>query len=412
MRDGGSDSSFSHPRSASLRTSSPRALLPAGFATIGEAIAWVAFAQAVPVQRWDLELSLGLSLWPWYPASAARQLLHLQAINATRTTLPFSKGITRGHRIWLQSALRELGSHRQRGCSPPTSHPGQPDEVVRAEAAERHAAWNEAAEAEVSAAFLALTLASNALRISIAERTIAASGVPTAGEGVDGSLQVVLPEICAAPVILTPDGLFPFIPNDLERCIKVGPSFVDIVLPARDLARAFPRTPGKVPDLLAAALGREPDHGEAGALAAQQNNTELVSRTGSPGRPTKSKTLYTREHRRRLASGEAFTNVTGEARYLLNEWLPTAWPGAELPTLKTLKNEITPEHRAHFGQPRLKAVQRSPPPPRPQAPPADAAGAALTPPVGAVGGPTHVPTRRTSRAATRSSSSAVAAVRA
>jgi hypothetical protein len=360
MKDGGIDSSFSHPRSASLRTSPPRALLPAGFATIGEAITWVASAQAVPVHRWDLELSLGLSLWPWYPASAVRQLLHLQAINAMRSTLPYSKGSTRGHRIWLQSALRELGRYRRRGSSQTPSGPGQPDEVVRAEAAQRHAAWDEATEAAVSAAFLALTLASDALRISIAERTISTSGVPTAGEGVDGSRQVVLPEICAAPVTLTPDGLFPFLPSDLERCIKVGPSFVDIVLPARDLARAFPRTPGKVPDLLAAALDREPDHGEADALAAQQNKTERVSRTGSPGRPTKSKTLYTREHRRWLDSGQAFVSVAEEARYLRDEWLPTTWPGAELPTLKTLKNEITPEHRAHFGQPRLKAVQRRP----------------------------------------------------
>ena len=67
-----SDLGPSPPLSAFLRPSPPRALLPAGWVTLGEAIAWVGFGQAVPVRRWDRELVLGLSLWPWYPPSIVR----------------------------------------------------------------------------------------------------------------------------------------------------------------------------------------------------------------------------------------------------------------------------------------------------------------------------------------------------
>ena len=67
--------------------SSPRGLLPAGWVTAGEAIAWVGFAQAVPVERWDRELALGLSLWPWNPPDEVKRRLRLLASDAALNSI-------------------------------------------------------------------------------------------------------------------------------------------------------------------------------------------------------------------------------------------------------------------------------------------------------------------------------------
>jgi hypothetical protein len=352
----------SPPMSAFLRPSSPRALLPAGWVTLGEAITWVGFARAVPVRRWDRELVLGLSLWPWYPPFMVRQWFRMLARDAVLGTMPFTKGMTPGHHFWLVEALRELGSHRPFAGPHPVSAES-PDERLRAEAAHRHDAWDEATKSEVSAAFLTATLASDALRAKVAEGAIALHGVPKGREGVEVDLaprEAIPPAVCAAPVTLTPDGLYQFTPDDVTRSMKLGPSYVEVVAPARDLARVFPRNPGDAPDLLEAALDRKPELGEADALAAQQDHKpEHIARTGSPGRPSMSKELYMPEHRRRLASGEALADLTDEARYLRNVWLPREWPGAAVPSPKTLKDAIRPEHRKHFGQPRLKNAGRS-----------------------------------------------------
>jgi hypothetical protein len=133
------------------------------------------------------------------------------------------------------------------------------------------------------------------------------------------------------------------------------------VLPASDLKRLFPHEPGEWPDLAAGAPGLPRTARKAEAPTSEQHrNPELVARTGSPGRPPSSKDLYTREHRRRLESGEAFADLSGEATHLRDVWLPTAWPGAALPSLKTVKNVIVAAHREHFVQPRLKDRPRRP----------------------------------------------------
>ena len=80
--------------------------------------------------------------------------------------------------------------------------------------------------------------------------------------------EAIPPAVCAAPVTLTPDGLFPFTPDDVARSTNQGPRCVEVVVPARDLARVFPRTPGTAPDLLEAALDRNPELGGPDALTA------------------------------------------------------------------------------------------------------------------------------------------------
>ena len=52
------------------------------------------------------------------------------------------------------------------------------------------------------------------------------------------------------------------------------------MVPARDLARLFPRMPGELPDLLAAVTGRTTHPGEAEALAATQD-AKLARRPAS-----------------------------------------------------------------------------------------------------------------------------------
>jgi hypothetical protein len=183
----------------------PRALLPAGWVTVGEAIAWVGFAQAVPVQRWDAELALGLSLWPWHRPFVVKQRLRRLAETGVLGDLPYTKEQTPGHRSWLVGALRELGMHRRMVVEGPITSES-PDHVLRAEAAHRKDTWAGPEMAKVSAAFLTSTLASDALRRSVAEGSVAAFGVQTACNGKDADLaprEAIPPSLCAAPVTLT-----------------------------------------------------------------------------------------------------------------------------------------------------------------------------------------------------------------
>jgi hypothetical protein len=321
----------------------------------------VGFAQAVPVQRWDVELALGLSLWPWHRPFVVKQRLRRLAETAVLGDLPYTKEQTPGHRSWLVSALRDLGMHGRMVVEGPISSES-PDHILRAEAAHRRDTWPGAEMAKVSAAFLVATLASDAVRLSVAEWAVAAFGVPTARIRADADLaprEAIPPAVLASPATLTPDGLYLFTPEDFTRSLSQGPAFVEILLEARHLARRFPWIPGQPPDLLEVALDRKPAPGEAEAMATQQGNkAELIARTGSPGRPSKSKQLYMAEHRRRLASGEAYEDVADEARHLLDVWLPAAWPTAERPTLATLQKAITSAHKQHFNQPRLRSAGR------------------------------------------------------
>lgn len=338
------------PQSAFLLpSSSPRALLPAGWTTVGEAIAWIGFGQAVPVQLWDRELTLGLSLWPWFPPFMVPQWVRRLAKDAVLGDLPYTAGMTPGHRVWLVWALRGMSRGRPIAGLPTTSAEA-PDQRLRAEAAHHYEAWDETRQAEVSRAFLTATIASDELRSAIAKRALSLHGVPTEREG--GTLdlmdrEAIAPAVCDGPVTLTPDGLYRFVPDDVARSVKLGPSFVDLRLPARDLARVFPRTPGKAPDLLAAALAREPEPGEADAIAAQQDSKpELVLRTGTAGRPS-SMHLVHPEHRRRIAAGEAHASLAAEARYLQG-WLKQTHPEAPLPGVKALENAIRDDHPKHL----------------------------------------------------------------
>jgi hypothetical protein len=216
----------------------------------------------------------------------------------------------------------------------------------------------------VSAAFLTATLAADALRLSAAESALTLFGIPTGREGVEVHLaplaprEAVPPALCAAPVTLTPDGLYPFTPDDASqifakdalgraRRFKLGPSYVEVLVPARDLARVFPRTPGTAPDLLAAALEREPEPGEADAIAVQQGaKSGLVPRTGTAGRPS-SMHLVHPEHRRRIEAGEAHASLAAEAKHL-REWLRQTHPEAPLPGANALQNAIRYDHPEHL----------------------------------------------------------------
>jgi hypothetical protein len=103
----------------------PRALPDAGWVTIAEAIAWVGFGRAEPLQRWDLELQLGLSLWPWYSPSMARQWLRLLARGAAVGGHPYSTGMTSDQRFRLLEALREVASRRLIAGLPSAEDPDQ-----------------------------------------------------------------------------------------------------------------------------------------------------------------------------------------------------------------------------------------------------------------------------------------------
>jgi hypothetical protein len=337
-------------------------LVPAGWIPVGEAIAWVGFANAARKELWDSQLALGLSLWPWILPHTVLQRLSETAEKGALGSW-YTEERIRGHRSYLVGALR-LMSIRRVGAAGPISlkaaqtaqfDPYEPE--LRAEAARCRDAWDQMRPA-ISAAFLQATLASDAVRLSIAEGRLAAYGVPTGREDVELDVtprEAIPPSIFAAPMTLTFDGLYPFTPEDSGRRANQGPSFVDVLLPARDLARAFPRTPGKAPDLLATALDRKLEHGEADAMAAQQEaETELVLRTGAAGRPS-SMHLIRPEHRRRLAAGEAHASLSREAKHL-REWLSKTHPKAPLPGVSALENAIRDDHPRHLKSgPKKKA---------------------------------------------------------
>jgi hypothetical protein len=109
----------------------PRRLLPVGWVTVAEAIAWVGFAQAVPVQQWDAELALGLSFWPWHRPSVVKLRLRRLAEFAVLRDLPYTREQTPGHRTWLIGALRELGMHRRMVVEGPITSES-PDHILRA----------------------------------------------------------------------------------------------------------------------------------------------------------------------------------------------------------------------------------------------------------------------------------------
>jgi hypothetical protein len=337
--------------------------VPAGWIPVGGAIAWVGFANAVRKELWDSQLALGLSLWPWFLPHTVLQRLG-EAAEKGATGSWYTEERIRGHRSYLVGALR-LMSIRRIGAAGPISlqtaqtaqfDPLEPE--LRAEAVRCRDAWDQMRSA-ISAAFLRATLASDAIRLSVAEGRLAAYGVPTAREGAELDVmprEAIPPSVFAAPVTLTPDGLYPFTPEDSGLRAKQGPSFVDVLLPARDLARAFPRAPGKAPDVLAAALDRMPEPGEADAMAAQQEAKieELMLRTGAAGRPS-SMHLIRPEHSRRLAAGEAHASLSREASHL-REWLSKTHPKAPLPGVSALKNAIRGDHPQHLKSgPRKKA---------------------------------------------------------
>jgi hypothetical protein len=202
--------------------------------------------------------------------------------------------------------------------------------------------------AEATKAFQAATLASNAIRAAIAEGAIPLYGVLAGDEGVGVDSiprQAVAPAACDAPVTLAPGGLYPFTPDDVARSSKLGPIAVDLSVPARALASAFPRTPGETPNLLAA-LAPGPELRDADAVAAEQSAKPKPVRTGTAGRPT-SMHLVRPEHRRRIAAGEAKDTLAGEARDL-REWLKQAYPEAPLPGLSALQNAIRDDHPEHL----------------------------------------------------------------
>ena len=152
---------------------------------------------------------------------------------------------------------------------------------------------------------------------------------------------------CSMRGTVAPGGVYLFTPGDFSRSLGRGPAFVDVLLPARDLARRFPRTAGQAPALLEEALGRKPEPGEADAMAAQQaHKAGLITRTGTAGRPT-SRHLAHAEHRRRIAVGEAHASLAAEARHL-REWLMQIHPEWPAPGVKALGNAIREDHQKHL----------------------------------------------------------------
>lgn len=132
---------YAPTRAEYLMPPSPRTLLPAGWVTLCEAIAWVGFGQAVPVQLWDLELALGLSLWPWSLPHDVKDHLHSLAETAVVGTSDYVDEEVPVHRTWLVGPLRELARRRMSDHVDPAS-PNDLDPWLRAEplAAETHGA--------------------------------------------------------------------------------------------------------------------------------------------------------------------------------------------------------------------------------------------------------------------------------
>jgi hypothetical protein len=85
-----------------------RALIPAGWIPFGEAIAWIGFASAVPVDEWDAELIIGLTLWPWDPPSKVHQRLNDIAQHARLGTYgAHREEFPRSHWSFLKLGLEE-----------------------------------------------------------------------------------------------------------------------------------------------------------------------------------------------------------------------------------------------------------------------------------------------------------------
>jgi hypothetical protein len=378
---------------------------------VDSAIAWIGFGNALPVSWWDTELAFGLSLWPWYgPLHVLIELERRKEEPDCEWLLDQERGRSTEH---LGNALFQFRGRRREN---PWTAEGRPYEglvstrassdasmaelcaeaprhqasrlsklreraedaaafvravefaervaadvnsAVRDEAARCHAAWGIIQEGVV-AAFHQASLAADALLAALARGEITAYGVPLAHSGYAGANaagRVAIPASSfAGPVTLAPDGLYLFLPRERFSVEERRAAFVKIVLPASDVNRLFSREPGEWPDLRAGATPWPTSAGKSGASAVTPDEKpELVAKTGSPGRPSKSKDLYMAEHRRRLASGEACEEVADEAHHLLDVWLPQAWPTAIRPTLSTLQKAITPTHRHHFEQPRLRS---------------------------------------------------------
>ncbi len=390
------------PELAALRW--PLPLSVSGWTSVDSAIAWIGFGNALPVSWWDTELAFGLSFWPWRgPYNVWSELeqrkegldyewllegprIGDRSEQLSNALLQFHRRRHKDPRIGERRSYETHASRRarrdadtaefdaevaRRDMSPLDLLREEAEYVatflyaaMRDEAARCHAAWGDIKQG-VEAAFRQATLAADALLAALARGEITAYGVPAAhggGAGADAAGRVAIPaSVFAGPVTLAPDGLHLFLPHDCLSVEEHRPAFVKVVLPAGDVKRLFPREPGEWPDFAAEAPRRPGTAGEAdGPAAEQRRNPGLVQGTGSPGRPSKSKDLYTSEHRQRLTSGEALADVADEATYLRDEWLPTAWPGAAVPSLKTIRNVITAEHRRHFGQPRLKDQPRRP----------------------------------------------------
>jgi hypothetical protein len=397
MMEGPADTARAHPFPDLLPPRGPRTLSPAGWVPIDEAVAWIGFASAVPASSWDTELAFGLSLWPWREpddvlAGLAKRRHEIDLLwradehRLGPNTFSFDRTLLLLHR---RREERE-GAHRQCEDRPAYAGPGDVADLaevvaqmhaaqrlmnfeaaaMRAEAALCHTAWREI-EPGVVSAFHQAALAADALRAALARGETTAYGVQVGPGGkaaadaarrVANAPRVAIPASAfAGPVTLAPDGLYLLLPQDFSVAEEHGAAFVKVVLPASDLKRLFPREAGEWPDLAAEAPRRPGTSGEADGPAAEQHrNPGLVQRTGSPGRPSKSRDLYKREHKRRLESGEAFPTLAEEATHLRNMWLPAVWPGAAVPSLSTVENEIRGEHRKHFGQPRLRDQSRRP----------------------------------------------------
>lgn len=360
MTEGPSHTDRAHPFPELLPQRGPTTLTPAGWIQVDEAIAWIGFASAVPIRSWDMELALGLSLWPWSPSYVLLDVLkrikgegksnRAPQMTLTLTVLSLSRGkadpassvdfpsLARSES--LNEALRADGERGRRWM----------EAALRAEAARCYDAWK-GFRSGVEAAFLQATLAAEALQAALARAELTAYGMPAASENGATDTLVVREAIPAStfagPVTFAPNGLHLYLPKDRMPRRHGGPAFLNIVLPARAVARLFPRAPGERPDLLSEALGRPVNASEAGEIVAEQGRRpETVVRTGTAGRPT-SMHLVHLEHRRRIAASEAHNTLAAEAKHLL-EWLKRTYPHAPPPKLKSLENAIRDEQPAHL----------------------------------------------------------------
>ncbi|WP_295440839.1 hypothetical protein [Sphingorhabdus sp. EL138] len=89
-------------------------------------------------------------------------------------------------------------------------------------------------------------------------------------------------------------------------------------------------------------------------LAQEAVRLQHQMRTGAAGRPTKGKSLYLAEFRRRDKSDELNETLSEESRHL-TEWFQIHYPMADQPTRKTIENTIRREFKA------AKAPRLAPP---------------------------------------------------